>query len=80
MVKEDFISTGNQYIYLPYHFIKEIDALGICDVQAKRTAFNLADIFTKPVDVGVVNRLFAKLLGYDDFRNEVIVEKKKKVM
>ena len=80
LVKEDFISTGNQYIYLPYHFIKEIDALGICDVQAKRTAFNLADIFTKPVDVGVVNRLFAKLLGYDDFRNEVIVEKKKKVM
>ena len=73
LTKEDFISTGNQYIYLAYHWIKELTQFGYIDVQSKRTKLNLADVFTKPVDSGVAKRLFTKLLGYDDFRNELEV-------
>ena len=59
-------------IYLAYHWIKELTQFGYIDVQSKRTKLDLADVFTKlkPVDVGVAKRLFTKLLGYDDFRNE----------
>ena len=72
LTKEDFVSTGNQYIYMAYHWIKELTQFGYVDVQSKRTKLNLSDVFTKPVDSGVAGRLFtmAKLLGYDDFRNE----------
>ena len=73
LTKEDFVSTGNQYIYMAYHWIKELTQFGYVDVQSKRTKLNLSDVFTKPVDSGVAGRLFTKLLGYDDFRNELEV-------
>ena len=47
---EDFVSTGNQYIYLPYHYCKEVANNGYIDFKQKRTKFNLADIFTKAMN------------------------------
>ena len=55
---------------MAYHWIKELTQFGYIDVQSKRTKLKLSGVFTKPVDSGVANRLFTKLLGYDDFRNE----------
>ena len=64
---EDFVSDGNQYIFLPYHFNKEVTKMGHCDVRFIRTKLNLADCFTKPVSKGVVDALFNILLGYEPF-------------
>ena len=52
LCKEDFISTGNMYIFLSYHSIKELEQSHIIDVQDKRTKWSIAhaDVFTKPVD------------------------------
>ena len=46
---EHFVSTGNQYIYMPYHAIKEWTGLNILDVQYKQPKGNLSDLFTKNV-------------------------------
>ena len=67
LTKEDFITTGNQYIYLPYHWVKELTDIGHVTVLSKRTNLNLADCFTKPVNRGVVNKLFGCLTGHVDF-------------
>ena len=68
-VKEDAISTGNQYIYLPYHWQKELYDLGHIDVLPKRSRLNLGDCFTKPVDVNVVKFLFGCLTGYQNWQH-----------
>jgi len=64
---EDFVSTGNQYIYLPYHFNKEVVQAGLVDVRFVRSAFNLADLMTKPVSKGVLDKLLMIFCGYSVF-------------
>ena len=39
---EDIVTTGNQYIYLPYHWNKEVVELGYVEVRNIRTSLNLA--------------------------------------
>ena len=68
LCKEHFISTGNQYIYNTYHCQKELEEMDTVDVQYKRSAWNLANVFTKPVDGPTSLRLFGKLCGYVDFQ------------
>ena len=70
LCKEDFISTGNMYIFLSYHSIKELEQSHMIDVQDKRTKWNIADVFTKPVDQAVARRLFGRCCGYVDFRGD----------
>ena len=67
LCKDHFTSTGNQYIYLPYHWQHELSELGIIDVQYKKSKWNLADVFTKPVDSMTSKRLIGRLCGYVDF-------------
>ena len=43
LTKDDFISTGNKYIFQPYHWVKELDAGKYIKVFHKRTDLNLAD-------------------------------------
>ena len=50
LTRDDFVSTGNQYIYLPYHYLKECVRDGHVDVRWVGTKLNFADIFTKPLD------------------------------
>jgi len=61
---EDFVSTGNQYIYLPYHYNKEVERLGYANFRKKSSKYNLADLFTKPTPKGVNTRLSDYLCGY----------------
>ena len=61
---EHFVSTGNQYIYMPYHAIKEWTELNIIDVQYKASKSNLPDLFTKNVSTGEIKVLLDTLCGY----------------
>ena len=58
------------YIYLPYHWNKEVVSMGYVQVRDCQTALNLADLFTKPVPASKVRDLNLKLLGYQrvDYR------------
>ena len=60
---EDFISTGNQYVYLPYHYNKEVVELGYVKFYPKAGKVNLADLFTKPVTKQVIDALLSYLRG-----------------
>ena len=60
---EDFVSTGNQYVYLPYHFNKEVSRMGYVTFHAKMSKLNIADIFTKPVTRGVLSILLPYVCG-----------------
>ena len=60
---EDFVSTGNQYVYLPYHYVKEVSRMGYVNFQPKKSQFNLADVFTKPVTKTVLGTLLPYLCG-----------------
>ena len=63
--REDFVSSGNQHIYVPYHFVKEVHKKGIIDVQHVPGKENISDIFTKPVTRQVIDALLNKMKGYD---------------
>ena len=69
LTDDDFISTGNKYIYTPYHWVKELasdKAHGGKQIRVlyKRTDLNLADLFTKPCPREVMKNLADKLKGY----------------
>ena len=61
---DNAISTGNQYIYLPYHCIKEYYSEGFVDIQRKKSKYNLSDLFTKNTGVGEIKTLLPSLCGY----------------
>lgn len=53
--REDIISEKNKYIYLAYHYIKEID--GYIVVRDIGTKENLADIHTKALEPGQLRKM-----------------------
>ena len=59
--KEDILTSGNQYIYLPYHFNKEVQEMGFSEVAYVPTLKNISDLFTKAVDSGTIRRLVPSL-------------------
>ena len=59
--KEDIITSGNQYIYLPYHFNKEVQEMGFSEVAYVPTLKNVSDLFAKAVDSGTIRRLVPSL-------------------
>ena len=65
LTEKDFINTGNQHIYVPYFFIKELVNSDQVTVQYKPTKINLADLFTKPVPPQVAEALVHYLVGQD---------------
>ena len=64
LTEEMFVSTGMQYIYMPYHHIKEGSMLGEVKIVRKKSQANLADIFTKNVTSDVVKSLLNQMTGY----------------
>ena len=64
MCYEDFLSSGNQYICLPYHFCKEVANNGYVQFKEKRTKYNISDIFTKPTNVATTKLLTPYVTGY----------------
>ena len=62
---EDIITAGNQHIAVHYHWSKEMQRLGRSNINFVRSADNIADLFTKSTSRQVLERLLAKVLGYD---------------
>ena len=68
------MTTGNQYIYLPYHFSREAYQIGMIDVKWVKSKHNLADAMTKPLSSQQLNGeqgMLKYLLGYahlDEYR------------
>ena len=63
----DIITSGNQYIYLPYHFNKEDREMGFSEVAYVPTLKNNSDLYTKAsaVESGTIRRLVPSLKGQD---------------
>ena len=64
LTMEHYVSTGNQYIYLPYHAIKEWTELGLIVVERKKSKHNLSDLMTKNVSTSEIKMLLDVLTGY----------------
>ena len=66
LVAKDFITTRNQYIYLVYHYVKEVHAMGWINYKPYYipSEFNLADLLTKPVPREVICKLYDQFTGY----------------
>ena len=67
MCYEDIVTTGNQFIYVPYHFNKEVISQKQVKTLFVRSAENDADLMTKAVAKGVHRNLINRLTGYEVF-------------
>ena len=65
LTAKDIISSGNQYIYQPYHRIKALVRGHYSTTHFVGTEDNLSDLFTKPVPCQATDSLLNKLCGYD---------------
>lgn len=63
--REDIVSTGNQYMYLPYHYNKEVQEEGFTKVDYVRSDRNISDVTTKAVDTATMSRLSGPMTGFD---------------
>ena len=66
LAEEDCVTSGNQYVLTPYHYVKECEEAGMVRTIYIRTADNIADLLTKAVTRPVMEALLPKLLGYAD--------------
>ena len=69
LCREHFITPGNQYIALSYHYNKEQVDLGIVTIKWLASAANIADLCTKAVSRQVLEKLLGALTGYESPRN-----------
>ena len=63
--KEDIISGGNQYIFLSYHFNKEVREMRVSAVSYVKSVDNISDLMTKAVDAHTVKEPVPALTGHD---------------
>ena len=61
---EDVVTSGNQYVYLPYHYNKEVQELGLSIVHCVRTKDNISHLLTKAVKVAEFKTLANALIGH----------------
>lgn len=64
LAREDVVTSGNQYIYLPYHYNKEVEEAGIVATRDLRTHLMLADLDTKAAPPQTFAALLDKATGY----------------
>ena len=75
LATEDVVTSGNQYVYLPYHYNKEVQELGLSIVHYVRTKDNISDLLTKAVKVAEFKALVNALTGHDvSLINRLIAE------
>ena len=63
--REDIVTSGNQYIYLPYHYNKEAIEQGISYVFDIPSRLNISDLMTKSVNSNTLKQLIGAITGYD---------------
>jgi site-specific DNA-cytosine methylase len=62
---EDMVTMGNQYIYIPYHYNKEVQEEGLSAVTWVQSGKNISDLHTKCVGVKEFRVLHPAITGYD---------------
>ena len=65
LVHENKVTTGNQYIDVPYHWVQELRREKKIVVPYVKTKINIADITTKSVTKEVIDTLVNKTRGYE---------------
>ena len=65
LAKEDIVTSGNQYIFLPYHYNKEVQEEGHSLVAYIVSGDNLSDLLTKAVGTKEINTLYEALTGHN---------------
>jgi hypothetical protein len=66
LCKNHFVSTGNQHIFMPYHWNRRAVKEGHAIVKWVQTKFNISDIMTKPLDGTTFQHFLSILCGYGD--------------
>jgi hypothetical protein len=66
LCKEHFVTTGNQHIYMPYHWNREVMEAGMAVVKWVNTIYNVSDLMSKNVAPGIQKTLDPLLSGYGD--------------
>ena len=64
LCKNHFVSTGNQHIYMPYHWNRRAVREGHATVKWVQTKLNISDIMTKPLDGATFQHFLSILSGY----------------
>ena len=64
LCRDAFITLGNQYIAISYHYNKEQVNLGTVSVKWIPSTVNSADLMTKAVSRQVFDKLIGALTGY----------------
>ena len=62
---EDIVTSGNQYIYLPYHYNKEVQEMKFSEVAYVKSSDNISDLTTKCVDSATLKVLWPAITGQD---------------
>ena len=62
--QEDMVTSGNKFYLLDYHYSKEAINLGHTCARRVDTTNNIADIFTKALGAGDLERLTLLATGY----------------
>ena len=73
--QEDIISHGNQYMYLPFHYNKEVQEQGFSFVEYVNTLQNISDLMTKAGGSRELNDLLGALTGHDTRLIEILAKK-----
>ena len=65
LAKEDIVTSGNQYIYLPYHCNKEVQEEGHSLVSFIISGDNMSDLLTKAVGTKEIDTLYSGITGHN---------------
>ena len=64
LCKNHFVSTGNQHIFMPYHWNRRVVKEGHAVVKWVQTKFNISDLMTKPLEGHTFQSFLSILCGY----------------
>ena len=63
LCKEHFITSGNQHIFMPYHWNREVIDAKMAVVHWVQTQYNISDLMSKSVNCAVSKQLDGMLSG-----------------
>jgi hypothetical protein len=72
LCKEHFVSSGNQHIYMPYHWNREVINNREATIKWVQTTHNISDLMSKNVTSAVSKQLDGLLSGYEDISKLVL--------
>ena len=71
LCKNHFVSTGNQHIFMPYHWNRRAVKEGHAVVKWVQTKFNISDVMTKPLEGHTFQTFLSILCGYGSIKEHL---------